>query len=166
MSIFDYMNLVSGYIINKLENKRDSFDSIELSLKAIRDPFNGELYYEVKELKNYKEQMFFMKIPCNNKEEFYSALNCLLIQYLINSDLIIYTATSGNEYEKPKFSIVTKNRVTVSFIAEDETERLVFDGFKTYLDEERKNLFEDDSKKVVEFEETNDDIKTYNKIML
>lgn len=166
MSIFDYMNLVSGYIINKLENKRDSFDSVELITNAVRDPFTGELYYEVRELKNYKEQMFFMKIPCNNKEEFYSALNCLLIQYLKNSDLIIYTATSGNEYEKPKFSIVTKNRVTVSFVAEDESERLVFDSFKTYLDEKRKVLTDDESEKIIEFEEKDDDVKTYNKIML
>lgn len=166
MSIFEYMNLVSGYIINKLENKRDSQDTIELSIKPVRDPFNSELGYEISELKNYKEQVFVMRIPCNNKEAFYNALNILLIQYLKNSDLIIYTATSWDEYEKPKFSIVTKNRTTVSFFAEDESERLVFEGFKTYLDEERRNFVNVESQETFELDQKEDDVKTYNKIML
>jgi len=168
VSVFDYMNLVSGYIINKLENKRDMEEALEICIKPTREPYTNKLCYEVRETKNYREQVFYMKFACANKEEFYSALNNLLVQYLKNSDLIMYTATSGNEYTKNKISFVAKNRACVSFEMEDEQDILVFSNFKNYLDEKRKSKESEENliKETENLEEILDEVKTYGKIML
>lgn len=166
MNVFDYMNLVSGYVINKLENKKDFNESIEFLIKPVRDPYTNNLFYEVSEKVNDRKQTFYLKFPCSNKDEFYMSVKDLLIEYIKNSDLLIYSATSNDILHK-KFSLVAKNRASVSFLMENESDMLVFDKFKEYLDIKIKNKLESEKfvEKVKE-EVIEEEVVTLSKIML
>jgi len=165
MNIFDYMNLVSGYVINKLENKKDFNESIEFLIKPVRDPYTKELFYEISESVNDGKQTFYLKFPCSNKEEFYMSVKDLLIEYIKNSDLLIYSATNNDVFYK-KFSLVAKNRASVSFLMEDEADMLVFDKFKEYLDIKIKNKVESEKSVEKVKEEVIEEVVTLSKIML
>ena len=71
MNLFDYMNLVSGYIISKLENKRDMNNSINFIIKPKRNLHTNELFYEIEEKLNDKDQLFYLSVPCSDKRDFY-----------------------------------------------------------------------------------------------
>lgn len=161
MSTFDYINMVSGYIINKIENKKDFENLTEINIKPVKD-FNNELFYEVKETENFNEQNFYLKFKCASKEEFYSAVNNLLIEYFKNSkNLVSYYCTGpSHNYGCNKFSIVTKNRAQVSFDMHDAQDEFVFRNFQDYLNDEKENTNVLD----MEQEETKEEIKTLRKI--
>lgn len=164
MSTFDYMNVVSGYIINKLENKKDMEESIEINIKPVKDIDTNDLTYEVREIKDFKEQVFYLKFKCESKEEFYSAVKSLLIEYFKNSDdLIAYYATSKPLAENSKFSIVTKSRAQVSFDLEDEQDKMVFESFKNYLNG-KTQVAKTQENNVLE--EELDEVKSLKKIRL
>jgi len=168
MNVFDYMNLVSGYVISKLENKKDFNESIEFLIKPVRDSYTKDLFYEVSENVNDKKQNFYLKFPCSNKDEFYMSVKDLLIEYIKNSDLLIYSATNNDIFYK-RFSLVTKNRASVSFLMEDETDLLVFEKFKEYLDIKIKNKVESDEtveEDREELVEEKEEVATLSKIML
>lgn len=135
MDIFDYMNLVSGYIINKMENKRDMESNIEFSIKTSKDLNDGSLYYVVEENNGMADQTFYIKFPCNAKQEFYQALNDLLIKYFGNSNLLSYTAIKNDVTKNQAFSMVSKNGATVSIEIEDEIDAAMYLEFQKYLDE-------------------------------
>lgn len=141
MNVFDYMNVVSGYIINKLENKKDLETSIEINIRPIMDFESNSLFYEVNETENYCERSFYLKFKCNSKEEFYSAVNNLLIEYFKNSeDLVAYYGIGpSNNYGCNKFSVFTKNRAQLSFDMFDTQDKMVFESFRDYLTGKTEN---------------------------
>ena len=147
MNIFDYMNLVSVYIINKFECKNDIYNSIVFNIKPIRDSYTKNLFYEVSEIVNYKSQIFYLKFPCINNEDFYNAVRQLIIEYFNKSDMLAYTATSNETFKK--FSIVTKNCVNLNFILEDEMDEMVFCKFKEYLDFKLKTIVIEDKEEEI-----------------
>lgn len=133
MNAFDYMKLVSEYIINKLESKRDLNESINFDIKPVRDLFTNELFYEIKEVINYKYQTFYLKFPCLNKDDFYNAVRQLIIEYIKNNEILMYTATSKDNLLNNTFSIKSKTLVNINFILEDATDELIFNQFNEYL---------------------------------
>ena len=135
MNTFNYVSLISNYIIGKIYNKKDLNESIVFNIKPVRDPYNDELFYEVSEVLNYKTQVFYLKFPCNNKENFYSAVRELIIEYFDSTEKYIYTAINNSNM----FTIVTETFTNLNFLFEDETDELVFSQFKEFLDFKIKN---------------------------
>lgn len=168
MNLFDYINLISGYIISSLENKKDKDNSVVFSFKPIRDIYTNNLYYELEEKLNDDSQNFYLKFPCSNKEEFYGIINKFLIQYVKNSDLLIYSAINETKNVNNVFSIVTKNRASINFLIEDENDVIIFNEFKEYLNDSIMNN-KNDSINCDYFEEISekvDEVVTLRKIML
>ena len=111
MNTFNYVSLISNYIIGKIYNKKDLNESIVFNIKPVRDPYNDELFYEVSEVLNYKTQVFYLKFPCNNKENFYSAVRELIIEYFDSTEKYIYTAINNSNM----FTIVTETFTNLNF---------------------------------------------------
>lgn len=156
MNAFDYMKLVSEYIINRFESKGDINEVLNVSIKPVVDPYTKELFYEIKEEVNFRKQMFYLKFPCGCKEDFYNAVRKFIIEYMNNSDLLMYTALSN---DGNLWTIVTKTRANLNFVLADETDKLVFNQFKEYLDMKLKSrTFENDEEEV-----SNVLIKSYEK---
>lgn len=129
MSINDYISLVSEYIFNKVGML--GHISSNFYIQYDEDIYTKEKYCEVKELNNGK-QLFYLKFPCNSKEEFYSVVFNSFIKRFKNNDLVMYTAINYN-FNK-YFSVVNKNATSVIFQINDEIDIKVFNRFKDYLD--------------------------------
>lgn len=134
MNTFDYMNLVKWYFIKKIENKNvtDCFDEIKITSK--REEQTNNLYYVVEQLDDNNERLFYLKFFCNNKYEFYEAINLLLIEYFVNNDNLLYTSTRNDEINGKTFSFVSSNLVSITFNIEDELDSLIFLKFKEFID--------------------------------
>jgi len=163
MSIFDYINWVSGYIINRLESKENEgyISNTKVSINPIKDFNTGRLSYEILEKNLKNENVFYSKFAVDNKEEFYNSIYTVLIKYFKNSDLLSYSAINQLSNQK-SFTIATKYGDVISFGLEDENDLLIFSQFKTYLDEIVTVKSEESTEKV----EENRDVITYKKIML
>lgn len=171
MNVFDYMSMVSGYMINKLENKKDINYKLEFIVTPKHDINTDELYYEIKEVKDSSEELFFIKVPCANKLEFFQSITKVLLQYLRNCDLVAYTATQKGLVNK--MVVETNNRVSFSLIAEDLVDFEVFKMLKESMDRYIVNqqlvvTNEEENEIVIdEFEEEQtDEVLTYSKIRL
>lgn len=158
MNTYDYMSLVSGYIINRFESKKDMNESVVVNIKPVRDLYSNDLFYEISEEVNYKNKVFYLNFQCPQKELFYSAVRSTIIEYFNNSDILAYTSTS--EDNTKKFTIAAKNRAYLNFFLEDETDELVFGQFKEYLDLNLRNKYVEDKKE----EPTKISVKTLKKV--
>ena len=134
MSIFDYINWVSGYIVNRIESKNINDGNMVFNVMPVRDRKTNVLSYVVEECSNDKTPLR-MEFVCENKDKFYDALNTVLIEYFKNSDLLAFTAIDGIEDCKSSLSLVAKNRSSVNLFVEDELDFVMFSEYKKYLDE-------------------------------
>ena len=133
MNAFDYMSLVSEYIINNFKDKKDLKESVVFNIKPFRDPYTKELFYEVNGNINSNKQIFYLKFPCYKKDNFYSSVKCLILDYVSNDNFRDYY------FNNDMFSIVTKNSVYLNIVLEDNLDKNVFIQIKEYLDFKLKN---------------------------
>lgn len=132
MNTYDYMNVVKGYVINKIENKKNIENPSEIIITPVRESNSNGLNYIVEEYNNKHERLFYLKFTCENKREFYEAMNSLFVQYFASSNNLLYTSTKDNGNS---FSLVSKNYIALTLNSEDNLDNLMFAKFKEYIDD-------------------------------